>query len=79
MKSAARLSVLVMACAAVAGCTSPESTRTRGGGPGADPGNRPAAVKMHDGSLPFWKTPDRIRLDHPSLEPARQAQQISRQ
>lgn len=40
-----------------AGCVSPEATRTRGGGPGADVQNRPAQVKMHEGSRPYWETP----------------------
>jgi hypothetical protein len=65
-----------IACAA---CVSPETTRTRGGGPGGDVGNRPQDVKIHEGSDPFWRTPDRIVGDHPSLEPARQAREISRQ
>ena len=72
------LAAIVIACATIAGCASPEASRTRGGGPGADTGNRPAVVKMHEGSRPFWKTPDRIELEHPPLEPARQADQISR-
>lgn len=67
----------ILAGVACAGCTSPEATRTRGGGPGADAGNRPAAVKMHGGSNPYWRTPDRIGRAHPSLQPARQAQQLS--
>lgn len=71
------LAAIVIASAAIAGCASPETSRTRGGGPGADTGNRPAVVKMHEGSRPFWNTPDRIELEHPPLEPARQAQQIS--
>jgi hypothetical protein len=62
----------------LSGCASPEARRTRGGGPGADIGNRSSVVKMHEGSEPFWKTPDRIGVDHPTLEPARQAQQLSR-
>jgi hypothetical protein len=70
--------MLLIGCIAVAGCDSPEATRNRGGGPGADVGNRPEAVKMHEGSRPYWKTPDRIGLEHPALEPAQQAQQVSR-
>ena len=70
--------VAALLWAGAAGCDSPEATRTRGGGPGADIGNRPPAVKMHEGSQPFWRTPDRIGVEHPPLEPARQAQQISR-
>jgi hypothetical protein len=74
--------MLLVGCAAFAGCASPEVTRTRGGGPGADVGNRPQDVRMHEGSEPYFKTPDRIGREHehhPPLEPARQAQQLSRQ
>jgi hypothetical protein len=39
------------------GCASPEATRARGGGPGADPGNRRHVVEMHAGSGPYWRTP----------------------
>jgi len=31
--------------------------RTRGGGPGADIGNRDAVVQLHEGSRPFYGTP----------------------
>jgi len=68
----------VLACACVAGCGSPEATRTRGGGSGADVGNRRATVAMHEGSRPFWKTPDLIRVEHPPLDTARQADELSR-
>jgi hypothetical protein len=60
------------------GCTSPESTRTRGGGPGADPGNRGKFVQMHEGAKPFEKTPKIIPTKHPPLDPASQADQLSR-
>ena len=60
------------------GCTSPETTRTRGGGPGADVGNRGKVVRMHEGSDPFAKTPKIIRAQNPSLAGARQADQLSR-
>lgn len=71
--------MLLIGCTAVAGCASPETARTRGDGRGADVGNRPQIVKMHGGSEPFWKTPRRITANHPPLESARQAQQLSRQ
>jgi hypothetical protein len=70
-----RLVWLAIACGAVAGCASPEATRTRAGGPGADTQNRPPVVKMHEGSQQFWETPVQIGVQHPSLEPARHAQQ----
>ena len=62
----------------LAACDSPETTRTRGGGPGADVGNRAKVVEMHEGSQPFWKTPQIIPAKHPPLDPASQADQLSR-
>ena len=62
----------------VLGCTSPEVTRTRGGGPGADVGNRQETVRMHEGARPFENTPKLIPGQHPPLEPANQADEISR-
>lgn len=73
-----RLLAVLVAAVAVSACESPEAARTRGGGPGGDVGNRPQHVKMHEGSQPFWKTPDRITSEHPPLDSARQAQQRSR-
>ena len=69
---------MLIGCAALPACTSPETTRSRGQGPGADVGNRPPVVKMHEGSEPFWKTPKRIPGEHPPLEPASQADRLSR-
>jgi len=62
-----------------AGCASPETTRTRGGGPGADIGNRTKFVQMHEGSRPFENTPKIIPTKHPSLAPASQANDLSSQ
>jgi hypothetical protein len=70
--------LLLIVCVAAAGCDSPEATRVRGGGPGADVGNRSGTVEMHGGSQPFWKTPERIPGEHPPLEPAEQAYELSR-
>ena len=70
--------MLLIGCTAAVGCVSPETTRTRGGR-GADVGNRPQTVKIHDGAEPFWKTPRRVTANHPPLESARQAEQLSRQ
>jgi hypothetical protein len=61
-----------------AACSSPETARTRGGGPGADVGNRGETVRMHEGARPYEKTPKLIPAEHPPLEPARQADQLSR-
>jgi hypothetical protein len=63
----------------IAACSSPETTRTRGGGPGADVGNRDKFVQMHEGSKPFEKTPKVISTKHPPLASASQADQLSRQ
>jgi hypothetical protein len=49
--------MVLLVLAAAAACTSPEATRMRGGGPGADPGNRTAVVEMHEGSKPYHDTP----------------------
>ena len=62
----------------VLGCTSPEVTRTRGGGPGADVGNRQETIRLHEGARPFENTPKLIPGQHPPLEPANQADAISR-
>jgi hypothetical protein len=60
-------------------CTSPETGRSRGGGPGADVGNRTKIVQMHEGSKPFERTPKIISAKHPPLGPASQVDQLSRQ
>jgi hypothetical protein len=74
------LAAILIASASATGCVSPEATRTRGGGPGGDTGNRPRDVKMHEGSYPFWKTPERIKSEQaPPLAPAAQARERSRQ
>lgn len=43
----------------LAACDSPEAQRTRGGGPGADPGNHGAVVQLHAGAKMYHKTPCR--------------------
>ena len=50
---------LIVAGVVAAGC-SPEATRMRGGGPGADVGNwgRPA-VEIHGPLNPYYRTPAR--------------------
>ena len=70
------LGLLLAQSLILAGCGSPEATRTRGGGPGGDSGNRPAIVKMHEGSRQFWETPVLIPGDSVPLGPADQARQI---
>jgi len=51
-----RRGLALIALLALAGCTSPEATRQRAGGPGADVGNR-NGVELHAGADPFAKTP----------------------
>jgi hypothetical protein len=70
--------VLALIAALLAACTSPESTRTRGGGPGADTGNRGAVVLMHEGAKPYQNTPRLIPVQSPSLDGAQQAHELSR-
>ena len=71
---------VLVACLALGGCDSPEAARSRGGGPGADPQNRPAVVLMHGGSQQYWATPVLIpeEAGAPPLEPARHAQTAGR-
>lgn len=60
-RTLARLTAALAALAllsALAGCISPEAQRTRGGGPGADPGNRGATVQIHSPKEnPYVDTP----------------------
>jgi hypothetical protein len=53
MRWAVALGILLVALAA---CTSPEATRQRAGGPGADVGNR-GGVELHGGADPYANTP----------------------
>ena len=68
----------VLAATLLAACTSPEATRMREGGRGADVGNRRQIVRMHEGSRPYWSTPRIAGVRGPSLEPASQADRLSR-
>jgi hypothetical protein len=79
--SATKMHVVLMLSAFVASftaCESPEASRTRGGGPGADPQNRPAVVMMHEGSSQYWETPVAIDTAFPWMDAAQQARQLSR-
>jgi hypothetical protein len=69
---------LVAILALVAACASPEATRTRAGGSGADVGNRTKIVQMHEGSKPFHKTPQIIRKQPVSQAAAPKADQPGR-
>ena len=72
-----RTTAFLVACTALGGCTSPEATRSRGGGPGGDPQNRPKEVRMHEGSRQYWETPREIDVQHPPLDAAGHAQQVA--
>ncbi len=50
---------LVLLVAGLAACASPEATRARGGGPGADPGNHGSVTQLHAGAKMYYKTPCR--------------------
>ena len=41
------------------GCASPEASRVRGGGPGADPGNHDLVTELHAGAKMYYRTPCR--------------------
>ena len=72
-----RFASIALAGAVLAGCSSPEAARRRGGGPGGDPGNRSADVKMHEGSRQYYETPVRIPSEAPELAPSEQARTLS--
>jgi hypothetical protein len=58
----------------LAACTSPETSRSRGGGPGADLGNRGELVEMHEGAEPYYRTPRLVEAQpEPSESDQRQA------
>lgn len=47
--------ITALTAAVLLGCSSPEATRVRGGGPGADVGNRPSGeVQLHAGSSIYY-------------------------
>ena len=62
----------------IAACASPETGRPRGGGPGADVGNKSKVMRMHEGADPFYKTPKLIASQSGPLASARQADKLSR-
>jgi hypothetical protein len=55
--------VLLMLLVGLGACTSPEASRTRGGGAGGDVGNRDAVVQIHAGAQPYYHTPCRLPFD----------------
>lgn len=70
--------LVALAAAALAACTSPEAGRERGGGRGADVGNRGDPVVMHEGSKPYAGTPRLIPGEAPPVDGAQQASRLSR-
>lgn len=52
-----RLWALLVLAAVPACATSPEASRVRGGGPGADPGNHGSVLQIHAGNKVYYKTP----------------------
>jgi hypothetical protein len=57
--------LIVVLALGLGACSSPEATRTRGGGRGADVGNRGAVVEIHAGARPYYQTPCRIATGCP--------------
>jgi hypothetical protein len=51
------LAMTVFASRLITACASPEASRIRGGGPGADVMNWGQPVEMHAGAEPFHDTP----------------------
>ena len=51
------LGVLLLVGGLLTAACSPEATRVRSGGPGADIGNRPAEVQIHGRVNPYYETP----------------------
>ena len=50
---------LALILSGLVGCVSPEASRVRGGGPGADLGNRGAVTQLHQGAKMYYRTPCR--------------------
>ena len=51
------LGILLLVGGLLASACSPEATRSRNGGPGADIGNRPPVVQIHGSLNPYYETP----------------------
>jgi hypothetical protein len=73
-----KLGWILLAMGLLAACTSPEATRVRAGGSGADVRNVGQVVRMHEGSDPYWHTPTIRGAGSPPLDSARQADRLSR-
>lgn len=73
-----RMAFAALSAALLAACESPEAERARGGGPGADSGNRGAVVLMHEGAQPFYETPRLIPMEGAPVAGAHHADSLSR-
>ena len=51
------LSIALLVSGLLLTACSPEATRTRGGGPGGDVGNRSRVVDLHGRLDPYYQTP----------------------
>jgi hypothetical protein len=60
------LIVLALSVLVLAACSSPEASRVRGGGNGADVRNVRESVEMHAGSQPYWDTPRLVEHGGPT-------------
>jgi hypothetical protein len=56
----AKLVLTIAAAFVVAACDSPEVKRSRGDARGADLGHRAGSIEMHEGSKPYYQTPQLI-------------------
>lgn len=73
-----RFTIAGIAVLMLAACSPPEATRQRGSGPGGDTGNRPAIVRMHEGSRPYEHIPKHVPGEMPPLDTASQARSFGR-
>lgn len=69
--------MMIAAALSLMACDSPETTRTRGGGPGADLGNRGEVIKLHGGAEPFYKTPKLLEFRDKRRDGSKQNQQAA--
>jgi len=51
------LATLLLVTGLMLAACSPEATRTRGGGPGADVGNHRTPAQIHGQTNPYYETP----------------------
>jgi hypothetical protein len=73
-----RALALAVLAGALAACSSPEATRQRAGGPGADVGNRSEVVRMHEGSRPYHDTPSLLHHAGQDVGMGRVARDVGR-